>query len=228
MPGQVRLENRIVAVFQDPIIKQMSMSIVYLLSNPGMPGLVKIGKTESEDTSVRLLSLYTTGVPFPFHLEFACRVPNPAEVEDAMHQAFAPNRVNPRREFFKIDPEQAIAILKLLHVQDITQEVADQQASTVDSVDEEAAKQYRNRRQNLNFEEMGIPVGAVLTFTKKDASVTVTGPKKVRLNGEEGGEEMSLTAATRLLLGLDYSVAPGKYWLFKGRPFNDIYDDTYV
>ena len=199
------------------------MSIVYVLTNPAMPGLVKIGRTDGDDVGVRLAQLYATGVPFPFSLEFACRVPNPDEVEEALHQAFAPNRVNPKREFFKIEATQAIAILKLLHVEDATQEVKHQPAG-VDAVDEEAARQYRNRRPNLNFEEMGIPVGSMLTFTRTNAPAEVIGPKKVRVNGQE----MSLSAATKELLGLDYPVAPGPYWAFQGKPLQEIYNETYL
>ena len=88
----------------------MSLSIVYVLANPAMPGLVKIGRTSSEEAVTRIAHLYSTGVPFPFKLEFACKVENPDEVEQSLHTAFAPNRVNPKREFFSIDPGQAIAI----------------------------------------------------------------------------------------------------------------------
>lgn len=94
----------------------MALSIVYVVTNPAMPGLVKIGRTSSEEAQTRLAQLYSTGVPFPFRLEFACRVANPEEVEAALHTAFAPQRVNARREFFQIEAGQAIAILKLLHV----------------------------------------------------------------------------------------------------------------
>lgn len=69
-------------------------SIVYVITNPSMPGLVKIGKTLQDDASIRLAQLYSTGVPFPFKLEFACRVLDPDAVEQALHTAFAPQRVN--------------------------------------------------------------------------------------------------------------------------------------
>lgn len=36
--------------------------IVYLLTNPVMPGLVKIGMTTQEDIDKRMKELYTTGV----------------------------------------------------------------------------------------------------------------------------------------------------------------------
>lgn len=200
----------------------MSLSIVYVLSNPAMPGLVKIGRTSSEEAVTRIAQLYSTGVPFPFKLEFACRVENPDEVEEALHCAFAPNRVNPRREFFSIEAGQAIAILKLLHVEDATSEV-EQSPSSIETQEINAGTEYEARRPNFNFEEMGIPIGSQLNFTESDASVIVTAPKKVKLNDIE----MSLTAATRALLGLDYSVAPGPYWTFAGQLLRDIYNRTY-
>ena len=54
---------------------------------------------------------------------FASRVHNHTEVEAALHTAFGPDRINPRREFFKLDPGQVIALLKLLDLDDVTDEV---------------------------------------------------------------------------------------------------------
>ncbi len=200
----------------------MALSVVYVLSNPAMPGLVKIGKTQNEDAAARMAQLYTTGVPFPFNVEFVCRVKNPDEVERALHMAFAPQRVNPKREFFQIDASQAIAILKLLHVKDETEQFSVPDIS-IDPSETNAANQFRKRRPNQNFEEMGIPRGSILTCSVEDQTVTVNGPRKVIFNGEE----TSLTAATRAILQLDYSVAPLPYWSFNGRSLNDIYEETY-
>lgn len=200
----------------------MPLQVVYVLTNPAMPGFVKIGKTSIEDVNQRLAQLYTTGVPFPFELAYACKVANADEVERALHRAFAPNRANPKREFFNIEPDQAIAILKLLHVEDATAEIAMAQTG-IPAVEVEAGKQYEARRPNFNFRQMGIPIGSTLHFTESDATVTVCGERKVRL----GDEELSLTAATRQLLGIDYSVAPGPYWTHDGKLLRAIYDETY-
>lgn len=54
----------------------MQYGIVYLLTNPCMPGLVKIGMTTQEDIDKRMRELYTTGVPVPFECQFACKVNN--------------------------------------------------------------------------------------------------------------------------------------------------------
>ncbi|ARN79971.1 GIY-YIG nuclease family protein [Methylocystis bryophila] len=199
-----------------------SLSIVYVVTNPAMPGLVKIGRTAGDDAGFRISQLYTSGVPFPFKLEFACRVPNAEEVEQALHRAFAPNRVNPRREFFSIEPDQAIAILRLLHVEDATADVG-QAPTPIDTEEVRAGEEYASRRPNLNFLEMGIPIGSTLFFEDGTTTVMVSTSKKVRL----GTDEMSLTAATKKLLGLPYSVAPGPHWTFNGRLLREIYDETY-
>jgi hypothetical protein len=198
------------------------LSIVYVLVNPAMPGLVKIGRTSQEDVGTRLAQLYTTGVPVPFELKFACRVPNSAEVESALHVAFGPQRINLKREFFRIEPEQAIAILKLLHVEDATAEVA-AQTTGIDEQSLAAAEGMRQRRPNLDFYEMGIPNGALLDCLSATATATVVGPKKVKL----GDTEMSLTAATRQVLQLDYSVQPSPHWAYQGKSLQDLYEETY-
>ena len=199
-----------------------TLSVVYLLTNPAMPGLVKIGRTSQEDAQKRLDGLYTTGVPVPFELIFACRVEDSAKVEQALHTAFAPQRVNPRREFFRIEPEQALAILRLLHIEDATGTV-EAQSSNISEQELGATKSLRARRPNLDFEVLGIPSGSELQCTRNDAVVTVVGPKKVRLNGEE----TSLSAATKEVLQLDYQVAPGGFWTYQGKLISDFYEEVY-
>ena len=102
----------------------MEYGIVYLLTNPVMPGLVKIGMTTQEDIDKRMKELYTTGVPVPFECQFACKVKKGdcAKIEKALHTAFAPQRINANREFFRIQVEQAKAILELFHHTDVTEE----------------------------------------------------------------------------------------------------------
>lgn len=200
-------------------------SVVYVLTHQAMPGLVKIGFTAQEEVQTRLNQLYTTALPFPFELAYACRIETEEfaqRTEQALHIAFGPSRVNPRREFFRIEPEQAIAILKLLHVEGDPAEM-DELTTGGDAVDVAAAREFAARRPNLNFEEMGIPVGSVLQFTRGPQTVTVLGPKSVDLDGES----MFLTAATQRLLGNVNPVRPAPFWTFNGRPLSEIYEETY-
>ena len=106
----------------------MEYGIVYLLTNPVMPGLVKIGMTTQEDIDKRMKELYTTGVPVPFECKFACKVKKSdcLKIEKALHKAFDPQRINQNREFFRINVEQAQAILELFHHEDVTEEVTDE------------------------------------------------------------------------------------------------------
>jgi hypothetical protein len=69
---------------------------------------------------------------------------------------------------------------------------------------------------------MGIPIGATLFFTRGQATVMVTGPRKVSLDGAQ----TSLTAATPQLLGIAHGIAPGPYWTFNGRTVREIYNET--
>ena len=203
----------------DPIVP---FGYVYVLTNPAMPGMVKLGCTGQQDVTVRKDQLFTTGVPLPFSLEFACRVQNFKQVEIALHTAFQPDRVSPNREFFEITPQQAIAILKLLHVEDVTAEIAVETGS-VPETDKAAAEAFTARRPAMNFYEMGIPDGSSLTFADGETTATVVAPKKVLFNGQA----MSLTAATQQIKGLPYAVQPSPLWSFEGKVLKAIYDETY-
>jgi len=187
-----------------------------------MPGLVKIGYTTQEDANSRIAQLYTTGVPVPFEIQYACKVQNAEEVEKALHVAFSPNRINPKREFFRIEPEQAIAILKLLHTEDATAEI-EQQPTSLDQESVIAAEQLKSKRPNMNFEEMGIPIGAELLSVHGPSIATVCSAKKIVFNHEE----MSLTAATRQILGIEHSVQPSPHWTYMGKSLRDYYEETY-
>ena len=50
--------------------ESIETGIVYVLTNPAMPGLVKIGKTSRSSVKGRLRELYSTGVPVPFECVF--------------------------------------------------------------------------------------------------------------------------------------------------------------
>ena len=200
--------------------------IVYVLTNPEMPGLVKIGKTSRKEVQQRLIELYSTGVPVPFECEYAAKVSDETAVEKAFHTAFEPYRINPNREFFRIDPEQAIALLALLADEDVTpgvqQEADDVESDTV----ARATIAKRSRRPNLNFEEMGIPIGSKLKFINSDETVEVTDSRRVKYKEET----YYLTTVAKILLGDDNNSNMSRttsYWTYNGQSLSEIYEDTY-
>jgi len=200
--------------------------IVYVLTNPAMPDLVKIGQTTNEITN-RLNELNTTGVPFPFDCLFAGEVDDCKLVENSLHKAFHPYRVNPKREFFRISPDQAIVILRLLSKKDVTPVVSAEINKSVSTDEKEASEQYKKRRPPLNFDQMGIPIGARLVLTYGDISAEVYVSSERKVKTMDSDEEKSLTRITQEILDLDYSIQPTQYWSYEGKSLNAYYNETY-
>ena len=205
----------------------MEYGIVYLLTNPVMPGLVKIGMTAQEDIDKRMKELYTTGVPVPFECQFACRVKKSdcVKIEKALHTAFEPQRINANREFFRIQVNQAKAILELFHHTDVTEEVTDEIQNDLTDDDKAASVKAQPHRPALNFYEMGMQKGDVLTWKDDpEISVTIISERKVSYNGEE----TSISSLSAQLKGYKSKhISPGTHWLFKEKLLSDIYDETY-
>ena len=200
----------------------MSEGIVYVLSNPAMPGMVKIGKTGRE-VEARLNDLYTTGVPLPFECAYAARVADMDKVEKTFHNAFGPYRVNPRREFFSIEPEQAIGLLDLMKVEDMTPAMQ-REAEQVDTEAKASSEKLkRQKKPRMNFADMGIADGSPLVF--RDGQIFfVEDPRHVRYDDTV----FSLSALTQKLMDIEWAVQPSPYWTFNGKNLKDIYDETYA
>ncbi len=87
---------------------------VYCLTNEAIPKLVKIGKT-ARDPLVRASEISAaTGVPTPFEVAWARKVPDMDKAESALHKALADHRLTRRREFFRCSPAEALARSKKL------------------------------------------------------------------------------------------------------------------
>jgi len=205
----------------------MEYGIVYLLTNPVMPGLVKIGMTAQEDIDKRMKELYTTGVPVPFECKFACKVKKSDcfKIEKALHRAFDPQRVNQNREFFRINVEQAQAILELFHHEDVTEDVSEEIQNDLTDADKAASSKAQAKRPPLNFYEMGLQQGDILLW-KDDSSISVEVVSERKVLYE--GEETSISALSAKLKGYNVRhISPGAHWLFNDKLLSDIYDETY-
>lgn len=103
------------------------MGSVYILTNKSMPGLVKIGFTETQTAQARADQLFHgykgtagTGVPTPFEVAHEEFCENPAELEKIVHNELLEFRnckdEEFEREFFKFsDPSEAIQRLQEIH-----------------------------------------------------------------------------------------------------------------
>jgi hypothetical protein len=177
-----------------------------------MPDLVKIGRTTDLEARLRQLSTHS-GVPVPFECFYACEVANSVKVEKALHDAFGDHRINSRREFFRLNPDRAVAILELVAVKEatLTVEVAEDQAEL------DALHREQTRREQFRFSMVDIAPGAVLTFSKDELiTATVVDDKRINFQGEITSTS---AAATKLLhrIGWTLRAAQGPlYWVYEG------------
>lgn len=191
---------------------------MYVVSNPAMPGLVKIGMTEREDYGERLAELYGTGVPFPFHCELAYLVDDPRDVEGSLHEEFADARVNPDREFFKVDIEEVRRILKRTDGVDVTKEAITAVDSHTPEISIHARNTARQRQPKIDFHLLEIESGEILSAIGAQAVVEVVGRSHVALDGAR----MPLISATREVFP-EFSGRTIDYWEIDGRSLADIY-----
>lgn len=200
--------------------------IVYVLTNESMPGLVKIGT--ATNLKQRLQSLYTTGIPLPFDLHHAVVVEDAAQVEQDLHEAFAPHRINPKREFFEMSPERVVAAMRLTRgesvgrdhvVEGTEEEVEKPEVTEITDADINALNQRVNRRPPFVFTREGIPIGETLTFSRdKTITATVVAPKWI----EYDGQKMTLSGSALKILREQYNwaedsrAAGADYWEYEG------------
>lgn len=191
--------------------------IIYILTNEAMPGYVKIGKTNNNlEQRIKELSA-STSIPLPFTVFYACIVKNAQFVEHQLHDAFDDNRVNPKREFFRVAPERVVAALKLAELENITPK-----KDLVESKeDQEALNTARKIRSRFNFEMVEIPVGAELYFSRDEHIKAKVIDTHVANSIEINGKKTSLSRSAQELLGYQYGVAGTDYWMYEGETLDE-------
>lgn len=191
--------------------------VVYVLTNPAMPGLVKIGITQ-RTIEQRLRELDQTSVPLPFECFYAAEVGDCRRVEGALHEAFDDHRVRASREFFRLSPEKPRAIIRLLAQREVTPG-----GDVVESADDQRAlNDERRRRSQFRFDELGIAPGSQLVsvFDEK-ITATVHDSRKIEFRGSL----TSLTSAALIVaseFGRSWTAIQGPaYWKYEGRTLAD-------
>jgi len=197
---------------------------IYILTNEGMPGLCKIGSSALGNVAKRINDLSNTSVPFPFKCVFSCNLEHYKGVEAEIHEAFDKYRVNPKREFFKIEHEKIIPLLKRFMIRETTNEINEKLNKDIDLVEQEAEELYIKKRPKFKFAEMGINIGETIIFTRDESK------KAIVLDGNHvkfDGRKTALAPLTQKLLKREYGVAPLPYWKHKGKILSEYYNETY-
>ena len=192
--------------------------IVYILTNEYMPGLVKIGKTNN-DVEDRMRSLYSTGVPIPFECIYAAEVESADKIEKVMHTAYGDSRVNDNREFFRISPEAARAILAELAIKEVTPS----ELFVESNEDKVAVNKARKIREAFNFDMVGIKPGEMLTFSRDDSiTAQVVDSRSIKFRDEV----QSLSRSALIIMNeMGYKwdrIAGPFYWKYQGEILDDI------
>lgn len=89
----------------------MAYGFVYVLSNPAMPGIYKIGRTDRAPRDRMDELSRSTSIPFDFELVLYAQVDDSVAVESNVHKAFREKRCNSSREFFRASIEEIRSII---------------------------------------------------------------------------------------------------------------------
>ena len=102
----LRVLSESLVLLAPSISSQSSTGVVYILSNPSMPGLLKVGYTTRSTTQRAAELASATGIPTAFHIEYELVVAgDPYAVEQQAHALLAVKRTG--KEFFKATVDEA-------------------------------------------------------------------------------------------------------------------------
>jgi hypothetical protein len=80
---------------------------VYILANPAIPNMLKIGYTKMDPYTRALQISKGTGVPLGYDVVWAYKCYKGERIEKEVHKFFKKQRVSPTREFFRVTLDEA-------------------------------------------------------------------------------------------------------------------------
>lgn len=193
----------------------MAQGFIYIMTNPCLKDMVKIGYATNVETRRKQLS--TTALPYEY--EVYATYETKGNLEDKKLHALI-DRLNPElrvsknREFFLMTPEEAYALLESIAI--ISGSV--DKLSKIKKTKEPAQK---IKKPPVDFEKCGIPIGAKLIFVEDESVIaTVHDNRKVEYNNEI----TSLSAIAKSIKG--YPCAGPSYFTYNGKLVADVADET--
>ena len=206
---------------------------VYILTNKSFrDDWVKIGKS-SRPVDVRSKELDNTAVPLPFDVYATMQTEKYAEIEKIIHKQIdrlTDLRIRQNREFFNVEPAQALDILKDLAVavdDAIIMKYEDgkpyQVYPEICTPINKEAKDRKPQRKPFEFSMVGLSVGEMIVFDALNLEVKVAGRNKI----EYDGRLWSLSAFCGTYLPEDKQNTSGsyqgpKYFSYRGKTLWDL------
>lgn len=193
----------------------MSKGYIYIMTNPALKDMVKIGFASDVENRRRQLS--TTALPYEY--EIYATYETSGNLEDKKLHKMIDNlnpdlRVSSNREFFVMSPQEAYDLLEAIATISGTKE-------KLKRVKIPESKKQIVRRPPVNFKKCGIPVGAELIYIEDPTVVAkVVSARKVEYNNEI----TSLSAISHRLKG--YSSPGPSFFTYNGKKISDIAEET--
>ena len=193
--------------------------IIYILTNPAMPNLIKIGMTTTSlEQRIAELSR-ATWVPLPFEVFYAAEVQDANLCESLLHNIFIDKRINAKREFFSTSPEQAVSAIKLAEINNITPN-----NDIVDSPEEKIAlDEAKKKRDKMSFKMIDIPEWSILKFTDDNSiTCTTTWSSKVLFEWNEISLSASAVKAYQIIWKIiNYPLQWPAFWMYENETLWD-------
>ena len=160
---------------------------VYILTNPSFrEDWVKIGKS-SRLVDVRSKELDNTAIPLPFEIYATMRTVKYNEVEKVVHKTIdrlTDLRIRQNREFFNIEPQRALDILR-----DLATTIDDAEVLLYDNnepireKERKPVEKHEERRARFKFSMCGIKIGEFVVFEPTGLVVKVASDDSVEYEG---------------------------------------------
>ena len=192
----------------------MSRGYIYIMTNPALQDMVKIGYATNVEHRRKQLS--TTALPYDY--EVYATYETEGNLEDKKLHKMIDNlnsdlRVSKSREFYIMSPEDAYELLEAIATISGTKKKLKKVKTT---------KEIKRERPAIDFFKCGLKVGDELVYTDDpNVVVTVQTEHKVLYNDEL----TSLTAIVKELKGWK-TVAGPSFFTYKGEPLYEIASRT--
>lgn len=214
---------------------EKEQGFVYILTNESFrEDWVKIGRS-SRPVDVRSKELDNTAVPLPFKIFATIQTTKYIDVERIVHKQIdrlTDLRIRQNREFFNVEPSQALDILLDLAtaIDDaiVMQYIDDKPTQLYPTINNEKPKvlkqeQRHQLRKPFEFAMVGLKDGDIITFAPLGIQVKVNGKNKIEFEGRL----WSLSAFTGTYLPAEKQNNSGayqgpKYFTYKGKTLWDL------
>ena len=196
----------------------MAKGYIYIMTNPALKDMVKIGYAQNVEARRKQLS--TTALPYEY--EVYATYETSGNLEDKMLHKMIDQlnddlRVSKNREFFVMTPQEAYELLEAIATISGTKE----KLSLAKGKEHKKPDQHV-KRPKINFQKCGIPVGAELVFVEDpNVKVYVMDEHKVQWN-----EEITSLSAIAAEIKKQKAIQGSAFFMYNGKLITKIAEET--